>query len=53
MKCYGYECNFYVVDEIHDIEFCANEDNCYRLCNNKRFNIERGEDYFVFGEQFR
>ena len=29
--CYGIECEFYFIDEIHKTQNCLNTENCYKL----------------------
>ena len=29
--CYGYECEFYFVDELANEEFCLNQENCSQV----------------------
>lgn len=47
MKCYGYECDFYVIDEINDIEICTNEENCFRFCQKVNKNIKQESDDII------
>lgn len=40
--CYGYECNFYIIDEFGN-ENCLNEENCKNyLIKRKKKSIEFG-----------